>query len=140
MSPSCRTKKNRTYAVLSTRIPSAAAGCRRFLPTTRLKSNICGGDDGVCNDGHKLWQSQCEAAAKISSSGDLGRSDNSHAKQLSLHLAQAACKTATHTCRHTHIHAHAHTQTNHFNSLNIRIMTGGRCGANQEEIFHTVVL
>lgn len=25
-----------------------------IFPTTRLKSNICGGDDGVCNDGHKL--------------------------------------------------------------------------------------
>lgn len=52
------------------------------LPTTRLKSNICGGDDGVCNDGHKLWQSQCETTAKISRSRDLGRPDNSNTNQL----------------------------------------------------------
>lgn len=51
---------------------------RRFFEiftTTRLKSNICGGDDGAGNDGHKLWQSQCETTAKISSGGDMGRSD-----------------------------------------------------------------
>lgn len=51
-----------------------------ILPTTRLKSNICGGDDGVCNEGHKLQQSQCETTAKISR--DLGRPHNNDANQL----------------------------------------------------------